>query len=141
MIPINRILLIDDDPLSNMAHGKIIRDMDMFSTLSVCSSGESALELLNSCNPVGNQTDSMPDVILLDIKMPKMDGFQFMEKFDQIKGRWNHKVVMCMLTASMNTRHRIEGHSKKSIQAFLYKPLDPNELKQLLKSHYETIAP
>lgn len=135
MMNFNRILLIDDDPLSNLTNSKIITDMGIFNTVSICSSGDSALKLLNSCNPISNQTDSMPDIVLLDIKMPNMDGFQFMEKFDRLKGRRNHKVIVCMLTSSMNARHRMEGYAKKSIEAFLYKPLDPNEFYELLKPH------
>lgn len=89
-------LYIDDDEATNFIHQMVIEDADICSHLVVKDNAYEALKYLE-------QKDSIkPNLIFLDINMPKMNGWQFLERYINLKGNPPHKITTIMLSSSLN---------------------------------------
>src|SRR5687767_12509529 len=97
------VMLIDDNEIDNFINQKMIEGSHFAERVYVHTSSKSALEFyLNLVRSEGIPEELFPSVIFLDINMPIMDGFQFLDEFGKIplKNRGNVKIVM--LTTSIN---------------------------------------
>lgn len=74
--PVNRILLVDDDAVTNMMHSRVIERSGRAKRIDVATDGQEALDLLRSDLAAGHP---LPELIFLDINMPGMGGFEFLE--------------------------------------------------------------
>ena len=72
-----KILLVDDDETSNFLNELLIKGMDIVEEVSIASNGQEALNYLE------NESGSFPQLIFLDLNMPVMDGFEFLEAFEK----------------------------------------------------------
>jgi CheY-like chemotaxis protein len=123
-----RILLIDDDEINNELNRIILKKFGYAEETIIFESAVNALDYLkNLCG------DGLPEVILLDIKMPVMDGFQFLEEAKNICNDFTKKVPVFMLTSSKN-----EGDIKKAheydIAGYLNKPLTTQTLDKIAEA-------
>ena len=113
-------MLIDDDPLDIFINTKLLRLNNFSEELIVCKDAEDALKLLG--------IDRVkPDIILLDIRMPIMDGFKFLEEYDKLDiDKSDTKIVM--LSSSINPLDIERSMNNKYITRFLDKPLTVDKL-------------
>jgi len=96
---LERILLVDDDDISNHVSRNAIQKLNMADRIVIKSDGKEALEYIqNECTPY----NEFPDLIFLDLKMPGMDGFDFIKAFDKISNRIREHIVVVILTSSKN---------------------------------------
>jgi len=116
ILMIKTILLIDDDHATNEYHKIIIKNANICEYLIVYRYADKALEWLKSINK-----DDFPELILLDINMPRMDGFEFLEKYEKMFADSSHSVIV-MLTTSINSIDK-EKSKKYNILDFVNKPL------------------
>lgn len=139
MIHINRILLIDDDIISTTLSLKILRDMNISTTITSETCGKEALKTLSHCISEANTPNSIPDLILVDINMPGMNGFEFADAFNEMmKGKLNCTKI-AIITSSSLIRNRVNAHLNPSISDYLNKPISPSHVKEL-KSFQPTQA-
>ena len=96
---IKRILLVDDDHVSNFISKKAIEKANFADEIIVKNNGDDALVYLNKECPSLNQ---YPDLILLDLKMPGIDGFEFLEAFEMASKKIKHPIEVVILTSSRN---------------------------------------
>lgn len=130
---IHSILLIDDDADCNFFHEKIIRKMDLAEELHFCKNGKEAIEFLKKEE---NGQHAHPDIIFLDINMPLMNGWEFMEEYQKLNEQQKAKIVIVMLTTSLNP-HDLETAKKyKDIKGYKNKYLTQNDLRELLESYF-----
>jgi len=112
-----KILLIEDDTIEVMKLNRVISTLELKHKLIVASNGEEALELLKDI-------DKLPDIILLDLNMPKINGIEFLNILKK------DKVLMYLptivLTTSNNQRDLIECY-KIGIAGYVLKPLKYEE--------------
>lgn len=127
-----RILLVDDDNTSNMLTSMIIADMEISEGVDVATNGEEALShLINHCSiKENNENGQCPELILLDINMPIMDGFEFLEAYSK-RGDICNNIPVVMLSSSNNTKDH-ERASSFNVKGYIVKPLDEEKLQQLL---------
>ncbi|MDZ4840129.1 MAG: response regulator [Bacteroidota bacterium] len=114
------VLLIDDNEIDNFINKKLIEKAGFSKTIDECKSGSDALEYLNS-KFITNE--KLPDLIFLDIMMPVMDGFEFLENYDKLdyKIKSNTRIIMLSSTESFKDLNR--ANSSKYVYKFLNKPL------------------
>jgi len=115
---INSVLLVDDDDTNNFYNKIILREEVGFTgEIKVCYNGKEALEFLQS-------KGSMPDIILLDINMPIMNGFEFLDRYEDLPNELKAKVVICMLTSSLSDSDKEKAGSTGIIKEYFGKPLE-----------------
>ena len=96
---LNCILLIDDDKPTNFINEVVIKQLDCAEKIVVVQNGSEALDYLKSKD---DGEHPQPDLIFLDINMPAMNGWEFLEKYTELDKKQHGKVVVIMLTTSLN---------------------------------------
>jgi len=113
-------MCIDDSLFDLKLNQRVLSRCDAFSDIQQFPGALDALEhLRNSRKGEG----SWPDVIFLDVNMPLMDGFEFLQAAADEFGPAFNKRVVVMLTSSLNPRDRERAESFAAVQAFLPKPI------------------
>jgi CheY-like chemotaxis protein len=138
MSVISCTLLVDDDETTNYLNQALLRRMAITDTVLVAGNGQEALDLLQThCAPVASAT--CPALILLDMKMPLMNGFEFLQAYTQRPPTENPAVIIIMLTTSLNPRD-VEQMQHMPIDGYLTKPLTRDKITQILQEHFGSSA-
>ena len=125
------VMLIDDNEIDNFINLKMIEGCNFAGKVYVHTSGKSALEfLMNIDRNKDFPKELMPQVIFLDINMPIMDGFQFIDEFQKLKNIKDGALVM-MLSSSINPMDHERSASVSAIAKFMHKPLTMDYLKSI----------
>jgi CheY-like chemotaxis protein len=119
-----KVLLIDDNEIDLKINAKLISLANLFEEIIIRQSGEEALDYLNKYV----QTDRMPDFILLDIQMPEMDGFEFLEHYKNFP----EKCPVAMLSSTLDFGDIQRAEANPLVVKLLKKPLSPKELALLI---------
>lgn len=118
------VLLVDDDYVSNFIADHLLTKLSVCENVSFCRNGDEALKFLK-------ETDDFPELIFLDINMPVMDGFEFIETFKDLNLDKN-KTRIIIYTASFTAKD-IEMLRGIGFNDFIVKPLTEEKLTNLLK--------
>ncbi|WP_019949618.1 response regulator [Hymenobacter aerophilus] len=134
MAAISCTLLVDDDATTNFLNQRLLEHLGVADTVLVAQNGRQALDLLRThCQQPASPT--CPALILLDLKMPLMNGIEFLHAYAQRPERQNPSVVIIMLTTSLNPRD-VEQMQDLPIAGFLTKPLTRDKVNQVLQQHF-----
>lgn len=126
MKSLNSILLVDDDDVARFLMMRVIKKVVREQPILTATNGQEALEVLNQvCT-----TDVCPELILLDINMPQMDGFEFLSAL-QKSALATLPLKIVMLTSSANPLDVARANSYR-IDGYLQKPLTEDKLKTIL---------
>lgn len=136
MTKIPHILLIDDDKTTNFLNQLLLENLGVADQVLVAENGREALTLFESRSEIGQGAT----LVLLDIHMPVMNGFEFLEAYQQLAFAHKHTVVIIMLTTSLNSRD-ISRLERLPVQGFLSKPLRPEMVHTLLQQHFSIPMP
>jgi CheY-like chemotaxis protein len=132
MPPFSRVYLIDDDRLVNMINSKVINLADLTSSLVVYSSAREALEALRRITDTA--PDEFPDIIFLDINMPDMDGWGFLDEFIQLPASIAEKCKVYMLTSSIDLNEMKKSMTYSTVRGFISKPITLLDLGGVVSS-------
>ncbi|HWZ21314.1 MAG TPA: response regulator [Cytophagaceae bacterium] len=129
----HNVMLIDDNEIDNLINQKMIEASDICENIFVHSGAKGAIEFLKNIEKLakGPLDLYLPEVIFLDIDMPLMDGFQFLDEFEKLSDviKTNSKVVM--LTSSLNPQDMNKAKKNKYVLKYLNKPLTQENLKKI----------
>lgn len=123
------ILLVDDDEISNLFNSIFIGKLYLDIEVHVVRNGAEALDFLNHR---GNGFPR-PALLLLDTRMPVLDGWEFLEAFTVLDKEIKKGLSIVVLTTSHKERERAKGMKDPNIKAILQKPLSEKKLSQLIK--------
>lgn len=127
------IVLIDDDKMTNYLNQRIISKSGLVDHLLIFKNGKEGLEYLQ--NP--NAPDYIsPNLIFLDINMPVMNGFEFLEEYNKLEESLRADKLMVMLTTSLLTKD-IDSAKEYEVSEFINKPLDEEKLSAIIEKYYE----
>lgn len=125
------ICIIDDDPLYKLLLKKTIERLSMNIDVITFEDGKQAIEGLSKLN---ENTAHLPDIILLDINMPVMDGWEFMDQFVEDKNQFL-KAMTIYIASSSIAKHDIEkSKTYTEISGYLVKPIVKNTILGLLQN-------
>jgi len=128
-----KVMLIDDNDIDLKINSKIITLSGLFSEIMLCQSAEEALSYLNKHV---DQVDALPDFILLDIQMPEMDGFEFLDVFKKFPASVAEKCLIAILSSTLDFGDIKKAEANPLVIKLLKKPLFPKELEELLKRYF-----
>jgi CheY-like chemotaxis protein len=128
MFYFNCILLIDDDEIINEVHKEVLRQLYFADKIVAVHSAEAALNYINKFHA---ETGAFPELILVDINMPLMDGFQFVERLNELPDVDKDTFQISALTSSSDTRD-VEMMQKLGVTNYLLKPLNFSKIKEML---------
>lgn len=128
---LNCILLVDDDPDDNFFHQRIINKMEITHSIAVAKNGVEALEYLRKENQV------IPELIFLDINMPKMNGWEFLEEYKKLDKKQKARITIMMLTTSANPDDVVKANSIEEVTGIRTKPLSVEMLTEILDEHFQ----
>jgi len=132
---LNCVLLIDDDEPTNFLNNMFIEQADCAEHIKIVCGGTEALEYLSESEESEN-SEPYPDLIFLDINMPAMDGWEFLDKYKKIKKENNGKTVIIMLTTSLNPDDIIKAYEIPEISGFENKPLTTEKVDVIVKKYF-----
>ena len=127
------ILLIDDNETSNFLNERLLRRMDLTDHILVLNNGVMALEYLEKISKQAEDMPGMdikPELILLDINMPVLDGFEFLELFHQFDSHFREGIHVAMLSTSSHPQDT--GKARDYQAHYLTKPLTVEKMQGLL---------
>jgi response regulator RpfG family c-di-GMP phosphodiesterase len=115
------VMLVDDNEIDNIINEKIIEANNFAEKILVFQTGADSLKYL-----LDNQHDieSLPEIIFLDINMPVMDGFQYLEEFEKYNNNVKEKCRIIMLSSSISPRDIDRAASNIHVKKYLNKPLN-----------------
>jgi CheY-like chemotaxis protein len=123
---VNCILLIDDDSINNFINERLIKKLNVANEIKVTLNGEDGLEYIkDNCN--NDNSNTCPELILLDINMPVMNGFDFIRAFEKLNIKNKSKVKIIILTTSKNNKD-VEILKSLGNFEFINKPLTEEKL-------------
>lgn len=122
------IMLVDDDKIFNFLSEKTITSLGLANEVHFAQNGEEALKLLKRyCE--GEL--SKPDIIFLDIDMPVMNGYEFIEAFAALDIPDKHLITIVVLTSSIDPND-VQRAKDLGIRYYFNKPLSKDEIKKLV---------
>jgi len=119
---VRNVLLIDDNPSCNFIMTEFIKLTNDAIVVQSCESVEQALEFLRMAD------EKFPDVIYVDLNMPVLDGFDFIESFEKVFGPHHPMCSLFMLTSSLRDDDRDRAMAYQSVKDFVSK----NEIDEFL---------
>ena len=127
------VLLFDDDSTTNYLNQLLLKRLGVAEQVLVALNGKEALDLLHVHCQMPFAT--CPVLILLDVKMPVMDGFTFLAAYVQLPAAQRQAITIVMLTTSLHPRD-VERVQQLNIGGFLNKPLNREKINDILKTHF-----
>jgi len=132
---LNCVLLIDDDEPTNYINKMLIEEAYCTKQVEVVQGGQAALNYLSrfASKPEPGQ---LPELIFLDINMPAMNGWEFLNKYSELKIENKKKIIIIMLTTSLNPDDEIKAYNVPEVAAFESKPLTREKLKRIVDKYF-----
>lgn len=132
MKKLSSILLVDDNEPTNLFHQYTIKKLDCSEHIGIVLDGDEAIAYLQERRA---KNLSMPDLILLDINMPRMNGWEFIHAYEA-DGFDKDAVIIVMLTTSPDPKDKEKATKQDLIDDFVNKPLRVSVMKEILKKHF-----
>jgi CheY-like chemotaxis protein len=125
------VMLIDDNEIDNLINQKMLEASNIAETIFMHTGAKSALEFLKNMEKLASNGVGLPEIIFLDIDMPLMDGFQFLDEFDKLSDYIKNNVSIIMLTSSINPQDLGKARKSNYIKKYINKPLTQDSLEKL----------
>lgn len=124
------IWVIDDDMIYQMIMKKLIEKCEYFEDITIFSNGEEAFHALKS--KLENDK-KLPDIILLDIEMPIMDGWEFMAQIDLFGDNFKEKQIdIFILSSSIAIGDRLKAENNPNVLGYITKPISLEDLEKII---------
>ena len=132
--PLDLIMLVDDDDTTNFVNKRLLTKLGVAREILVKKNGAEALEYLQKSAQEGV---AYPDLIFLDIKMPVMDGFSFLDEYHALNLTQDGSMIILMLTssASFYDLERLKGYT--SVKKHFSKALTESDIKEIMADYYQ----
>ena len=125
MRKISRSCIIDDDPIFVFGTKKVMKEVDFCDDVLVYHNGE---EAINGLKSMVDRGEPLPDLIFLDLNMPIMDGWDFLEDFMAIPNQNRKDVFVYIISSSIDANDFIRARNYEIVNNYILKPVTPEDL-------------
>lgn len=127
-----KAFVVDDDEVYVMGIKRLIKRANLTEEVLFFENGKLAIDVLEENK---DNSDGLPNVILLDINMPVMDGWEFLESYKNIRPQIQKKIYIYMISSSINPRDIDRAKSFEDVTEYLEKPVTLEELMEMVASN------
>jgi len=128
------VLLIDDDEPTTFMYQMVLEESGCTNHIEIAHGGHDALHFFRNANE--NSNKNYPDLIFLDINMPRMDGWEFLEHLKELNKDKKKKAVIIMLSTSLNPDDEIRANHIPEVSAFRHKPLTIGMVREIVGKYF-----
>jgi CheY-like chemotaxis protein len=130
MKKINTVCLVDDDEVYQFIIRKELELTRMVNSVITFNDG---LQMLEFCKANASKPDLIPEVILLDINMPLMTGWEFLQELEKIQSINKKKIHILIVSSSIDKRDIKKADLHELVSGYLIKPVDRQQLSDLFE--------
>ncbi len=128
MSKISQVCLIDDDYIFVYGAKRLMREMDFYDDLAVFSNGQEALDHFTG---LVENDDVLPALVFLDLNMPIMNGWEFLEALGNVPGAKLNEVTIYIMSSSVDPRDLEKIQTNPFIKNYVLKPLTTEDLEKI----------
>lgn len=128
------VLLVDDDKVTNLMHQRQITRKSLAARVDVATDGCAALDYLTK---IDLDTSDPPELILLDINMPRMNGFEFLEAYAGLPDRIRDAQHIIMVSTSTFRQDKARAEQDPNVFEFASKPLSDADFSRFARDYRE----
>jgi CheY-like chemotaxis protein len=134
---LNHIVLIEDNETTSFLNNRLLSRLGVARQVTSFSKAEEALKFLWGEAPAGEAPQVMPDLVFVDLKMPGMNGFDFLERYSQLPTDAQERTVVAVLTTSMHGADTARVAQYPNVE-YLTKPLTEEKMQRLLAKRFSS---
>jgi CheY-like chemotaxis protein len=127
----NIVSIVDDDRIYQFTMTKTIETDKRIKKILVFSDGEEAFDYLSRNS---NKADELPDVIFLDLNMPYMDGWEFLEEYARIQPRLAKKIIIYVVSSSVSELDINRAKNVSNVTDYIVKPITMDKFNEVMDS-------
>ncbi len=131
MKKLKSILLIDDDNINNFIVVSKLKSIQLVEEINYVENGKTALDFINKC--IAENAENLPALIFLDINMPVMDGWEFLEEFDKLPTEYTSRMYIYMVSSSVYNEDIEKSKQYPNVKMFISKPLVREKIEQIIQ--------
>ncbi len=136
MKTIKNLTLIDDDDIFVFLTKKAIENTNLVEFIKVFGNGLDGINFIKeNCDDV----DSLPEVILLDLSMPIMDGWQFLDQFTKLIPKIEKKITIYICSSSISPSDILLAKKNNAVSDYIIKPVTKEKLTELIKGLVDAV--
>ncbi|MEJ8802094.1 response regulator [Pontibacter sp. H249] len=138
-VSLDLVMLIDDDTTTNYLNERLLNEMQVAKQIVVMKNGSEAIDYLKAA-AAGTEGVKSPDLIFLDIKMPVMDGFSFLDEYQKEGLDMTDQVIILMLTSSASFYDLERLRNYKKVKQHFSKALTKHDVREIMKEYFASRA-
>jgi two-component system chemotaxis response regulator CheY len=128
----SRVFIIDDDPIHQRIAQIMISKHNLFDEYFSYTEAQKALDFLEENK---KNEESLPDVILLDLNMPVIDGWDFLETFETLVKEFKKGIRVFIVSSSVDEKDVLRSKTYVAVKGFISKPLSPDIIRSIKEAN------
>ncbi|MBO3271540.1 MULTISPECIES: response regulator [Hymenobacter] len=129
---LRNIVLVDDNETTSFLNNRLLNRLGVADTIHTFTQAEPAYEFLWGANRGG---EAIPELVFVDLKMPGIDGFEFLRMYDRLPTDIKQQTVLTVLTTSMHAADTARVAQYEGVE-YLAKPLTEEKMQKLLEKRF-----
>ncbi|MEN7547282.1 response regulator [Rapidithrix thailandica] len=130
MEKLNTLCIIEDNDVTQFLLQQMVEETQMVKQVKLCSNGLRAIEYLRALQ---DQPELLPEMILLDLAMPVMDGWRFLEEYRKIKPQLGKSITIYIVTSSIDPADVQKAKTVSEVADFIVKPVTKSRFLDLVR--------
>jgi CheY-like chemotaxis protein len=133
---LRNVVLVDDNETTSFLNNRLLSRLDVADRVYTFTRAEQAYDFLwGKGDTPGSMAPDVPQLVFVDLKMPGMDGFEFLEQYSQLPATVKAKTVLAVLTTSMHSADTARVAKFEGVE-YLAKPLTEEKMEKLLQKRF-----